>query len=181
MRWQTVLKSIFFSSDFILSVLVVLGIAFFVRGNIPVTTAKEILSACVAILSIIFSVFFAALAIIITAGDNEFINFLEEDGSYTHIIWTFKFTLFLLFVSLIISISLYVTVLPHVELVAQSGMYYYYPKWLMLPFAFLAMWSLFAAFNSSLDAIKYAEYRARFISIMNATSDEAEELEESGE
>jgi hypothetical protein len=49
MKSRKVLKSALFSSDFILSILVVLGITAFVHGNIPVTTAKEILLASVAI------------------------------------------------------------------------------------------------------------------------------------
>ncbi|MCP4428858.1 MAG: hypothetical protein GY803_30605 [Chloroflexi bacterium] len=36
-------------------------------------------------------------------------------------------------------------------------------------FGFIAMWALFAAVNASLDAIKYAEYRAKFIEIIGMT------------
>ena len=84
---------------------------------------------------------------------------MQEDGSYTQIVWTFKITLLLLFIALMISIALFVTVLHYQK---QSGLY---PEWIILIFAFIAFYALFAAVNSSLDAIRYAQYRATYLEI----------------
>ena len=40
---------------------------------------------------------------------------------------------------------------------------YVYPKYVMLVFVFFGVYALLAAINSSLDAIKYAEFRASFL------------------
>jgi len=113
-------------------------------------------------LAIIFSVFFAALAILITSGDNEFVRFLQSEGFYKKIIFTFKYTLILLFIGFILAISLFIGILPY----ALSTTVYIYPKLNFLVFTFIAIYSLFATANSSLDAIKYAEFRARFLEII---------------
>lgn len=157
MKLSEKFKSFIFSWDWMLALIFVIGIAYFVPGGISFEMAKEVFGISISVLSIIFAVFFAALTVLITAGDNEFVRFLEEDGSYRHIVWTFKVTLLLLFIALIGSIILFVTVLHYQHL---SGLY---PEWIILIFAFFALYALFAAINSSLDAIKYAEYRARFL------------------
>lgn len=144
--------------------------AYFIPGGTTFEMAKEIFQVSITVLAIIFSIFFAALTVLITAGDNQFVRFLEEDGSYTHIVWTFKITLLLLFIALMISIALFVTVLHYQN---QSGLY---PEWVILPFAFIALYALFAAINSCLDAIKYAQYRAAFLEIfdnLNETEDDS--------
>ena len=46
-----------------------------------------------------------------------------------------------------------------------SGLVLVYQKQVLLGFAFLALYALFATVNSSLDAIKYAQLRAKFIEI----------------
>lgn len=163
MRAMNAAKSLFFSWDWLAAFVATLVISFLVPGGVSCLMAKELFSVSTSVLSIIFSVFFAALAVLITAGDNEFIRFLVEDGSYRQIVWTFKVTLLLLFVSLLASIVLFVIVLPYSE---QELGNLYYPEWLMLLFSFLALYALFAAINSSLDAIKYAEYRARFLEVV---------------
>lgn len=163
------IKSLFLSWDWMLALILIVAISYFVPGGISYPMAKEIFGVSITVLAIIFSIFFAALAVLITAGDNEFVRFLDEDGSYRHIVWTFKITLLLLFIALMGSIFLFVTVLPYQQ---SRG---WYPEWIILIFAFVALYSLFAAINACLDAIKYAEYRARFLEFLNEWKDGGED------
>jgi hypothetical protein len=155
------LNRVLISWDFGISVLITVGLAILIQKDLSVNIVKDVLGVCVSVLAIVFSVFFAALAVLITAGDNEFVKFLEIDGSYTEIIWTFKFSLLILFFALILSIVLFIGVLPYIN-VQQN---YYFPKPLLYAFTFFTVYALFAAVSSSLDAIKYAEYRAKYINI----------------
>lgn len=167
MKTSEAFKSVLFSWDLWCALGLVAIMAFVIRRDVEARTAKGVFEISVTVLSIVFSVFFAGLTVLITAGDNEFVRFLEEDGAYRAIIWTFKFTLFLLFFALLFAIALFVSVLSLDDL-----RQYVFPKWLLLLFGFITIYSLFAAFNSSLDTIKYAEYRARFIEIMRRGMDE---------
>jgi hypothetical protein len=163
MKVAVTLKRIIFAGDFGLALVVVVAMLFLVPSNVNVNIAKDIFEISVSVLSIVFSIFFAGLAILITAGDNEFVRFLEEDGSYRSIVWSFKFTLFVLFCALLFAIVLFASVLPFSGPASQ----YIFPKWLLIAFGFSASYSLFAVFSASLDAIKYAEYRVRFIKIVH--------------
>lgn len=144
-----------------MSLLITIALALVVRQCMSLDLAKEILGVSISTLAIVFSVFFAALAVLITAGDNEFVRFLQEDGSYTEIIWTFKFSLLILFFALIVSIVLFVVVLSYGDL----GQTFYFPRWMLAIFVFITVYALFVAASSSLDAIKYAEYRAKYLEI----------------
>lgn len=117
--------------------------------------AKDIYGVGVSVLSIIFSIYFAALSIIISSSDNEFVRFLEEKGQFTELIKTFKFTLVLLFVSLIVAISLYVYTVLSFRTVQT--------KWFFILFLFLTTYALFAVLSSALDSIKFAGFRAKFL------------------
>jgi len=161
MRLFTILKSFFLTWDIYASLFVVVILAFLLRDEISLGLVKEILSVSISVLAIVFSVFFAAMAILITAGDNEFVRFLEEDGSFTQITWVFRVTLLLLFLALFISIILFVIVV----MFSGEDDGYTFPKWGLLLYSFLASYALLSAINSSLDAIKYAELRARFLYI----------------
>jgi hypothetical protein len=160
---KTQAQSLFISLDFIASLAIAVAIAIFVPEKLKLEFTKDIFEVAIAVLSIVFSVYFAALAVVITSGDNEFIDFLEEEGAYSHIIWTFKITLLLLFVALMISILLFVIVLPFADFEIAKM---WFPNWGLALYALIALWSLFAAAMATLDAITYAEYRARFIMIM---------------
>ena len=130
--------------------------------------ANELYSTGIAVLAIVFSLFLASLAILITAGDNEFMQFLEEDGSYTKIVATFKVTFSLLSISLVLAIVLYAITLRRSEIDPQTVA----SKWLLIGFSFLGMYSLLATVQSSLDMLKYAELRARFLSITKSNKGE---------
>jgi hypothetical protein len=158
---KNALKSIFISWDFFAAILVVIALYLFLPSLIPAKIVKPIYEVSISVLSVIFSVFFAALAVLITAGDNEFVRFLEEDGSYMKIIFTFKVTLILLFIALLFSIISFVTILPYTE----TNIQFVYSKEMVILFAFFALYALFASINSTMDAIKYAEFRAEYLEI----------------
>ena len=101
------------------------------------------------------------MAVLITAGDNEFVRFLEEEGLYQRIIFTFKVTLILLFVALLYSIGSFVTILPY----AETDVQFLYAKIMIVLFAFISLYALLASTSSTMDAIKYAEYRAKYLEI----------------
>lgn len=82
---------------------------------VPVSLAVGLLEMGIGVLSIVFSIFFAALAFIISASDDDFVSFIEEDGYFTSIVKSFKWTVSSLFVALIYSILLYCVVLFYTE------------------------------------------------------------------
>lgn len=158
---KNALRSIFLSWDIAVASLVTVGLYLWLPPLISANVLKPIYEVSISVLAVIFSVFFAALAILITAGDNEFVRFLEEEGLYRRIIFTFRVTLILLFVALLISIISFVTILPYAEAQTQ----FLYSKGQVLFFAFISLYALLASVGSTMDAIKYAEFRATFIEI----------------
>jgi len=154
------IKNIIFSWDLIISLFISAIVLCFLPKQIPVKLSKDLYGVGISVLSIVFSVFFAALAIIMTAGDNKFVKFLEEEGDYRRIVDTYKITLLILFIALIYSIIIYgfTSLLIAKEVQVQNKCY-------LVIFTFLFGYGLFASVNSTLDSIKYAQYRARFISI----------------
>ena len=159
MTHKQALRSLLLAWDWPIALLVVTIGNFTIPADIAFSFAKDIFAVSISVLSIVFSVFFAALAVLITSGDNEFVWFLQEDGSYSRIIWTFRVTLTLLASSLVASILLYVASLHPASLVPVPT----YPRWLLLGFCFLGLYSLLAAVQSSFDTITYAQYRADYL------------------
>lgn len=149
------------SPDFLVAAIVAIASAVTLPDFVKGSFSKDLYSTVIAVLSIIFSVYFAAFAIIITSSDNDFIRFMEEENDFTALIGHFKFTLGSLFVALIYSIASYVCT--SYSLSSQPDALQ--SKWFLVAFAFLASYSLVATALSVLDAIKYAQFRARFLNI----------------
>lgn len=170
MSLKTRLKRVFFSLDFVLAMGGAILFAILMVEPASSDTVKEISSLAVTTLSIIFSVFFAALAVLITSADNEFVKFLERFNGYTEIIWSFKFTFFVIFIALLFSIVLYVTTL--FELAKQiPGVY---PWFILFPYVFFSLYALFGTVLSTVDAIKYAEYRTKFLLVSSKKEEKKE-------
>lgn len=151
-------KSILISPDIALSVLVGFIVYILSPDLISNPFCKDIFSVGISILSIVFSVYFAALAFIISASDNDFIKFMEEKKQYTSIIGIFRVTLIILFLALLISIIAYVATLIMIE-----TNYKYQYKWIISFFTFSFFYGLLAAFATTLDSIRFALSRANFI------------------
>lgn len=155
------LRSVFLSWDFFVASLSSLGVLFLSPKNISNDVARDIYNIGVTSLSIIFSVYFAALAMIITSSDNDFIDFFDQENDYSKLIKSFRFVLFILLISLFASIIFYIisTVLFYEKKTTQVNT-------LMIVFAFLAPYSLIATFLASNDAIQYALVRAKYLKVM---------------
>jgi hypothetical protein len=154
------LRKVLVSWDFGAAVALLAATAAFAPARVPNVLVKDFYGAAIAVLSILFSVFFAALAIIMSSSDDDFVAFLEEEKGYTRIVSTFRFTLILLFMALLTALFLYVYT--SVRLQAKVE---YQSRWWSLIFGPLFLYALVAAFLASLDSVSYAKHRSRFISI----------------
>lgn len=153
-------KDIALCWDFILAI-VLSGIIYAILPcNVKLVAAKDIYYIAITVLSIIFSLYFAALAIIISSSNDDFILFLEVDKTYTGVIGTFKYTLIVLFFSLIVSIILFC-----IASIGINENYDIQSKIIMSIFNFFFSYSLFTVFNACLDSITYAKKRVDFIKI----------------
>jgi len=158
------LKDIFWSWDFV----VAFPLSLFVGQILPYWVSNEfahdLYGIGISVLSIVFSVYFAALAIIISSSDDDFVRFLEEDGDYTAIISTFQFSLAALFVALIYSLVMYAFTAAWI-----SHKYESQPFWWLGIFSFLFFYGLFAALTSTLDSIRYAKFRTKYLRSKKST------------
>ncbi|GJQ61067.1 MAG: hypothetical protein SCALA702_01200 [Melioribacteraceae bacterium] len=151
-------KQIVISWDFLLTLLILVITYVFVPEAFANNLMKDVYNMGISVLAIVFSVYFAALAIIISASDNEFIKFLEaEGGLYIALIRTFRYSLILLFVALMLSIFLFIYTSHLISEFIKLQ-----PVFLFLIFLFFFIYGLFASASSTLDAINYAKYRTQF-------------------
>ena len=150
------LKDVIISGDTLAAFGIWLVCQMFLPERIANSAASSIYSVGISVLSIVFSVFFAALAIILSASDDSFVTFLEETGDYTGLVRTFRFTLWALFGALSLAIISYVsaTVLPVTDL---------QPLWRIKLFASASTYALTATFLATLDATQYCLMRAKFL------------------
>lgn len=124
----------------------------------PVVVAKDIYSLSSAVLSIVFSVFTASLAIILSSPDDKFVQFLEAEGFYRDILWGFVVTLASLFVALVYSIAAFSwTAYQHSSKIAHQH------RIGVIACAALLCYALGATLTSALAAIRYARTRAQFL------------------
>lgn len=152
------IKPYIISADTVLTFILVVVLLFILPEKINTNLAKDIYSVGISVISIIFSVFFAAFAIIISSGDNDFIIFLEKKNRYSIIITAFKFTLTSLFVALIVSISFYI-----IAAMGLSNQCAYQSKYWIITYSAFFSYSLIAAFQSSIESIRYANRRIKFV------------------
>ncbi len=155
-------KEIIASWDFILSILISIILWLICPNQVDGLFAKDIYNVAISVLSIIFSMLFATLAIIISSSDNDFVNFLEEEGHYTGIINLFKYSLFVLFIALILSLILFGITSSNLSVQGYTQ-----PKIIIIMFNFLFLYSLFVVFSTSLNTITYLKYRIKYLKIKN--------------
>jgi hypothetical protein len=154
------LRYIIFSWDIILALVSTVIASFYFYFWINNEFAIVVYEIGISVLSIIFSVFFAALAIIISSSDDEFVKFLDETGDYKSIISSFKFSLSLLFIALLYSIILTV-ISSYFKTLGHINQQFYF----LTIFIFLFSYSLLATFISTFDAIKYSSFRTEYLKI----------------
>ncbi|MGE5552808.1 MAG: hypothetical protein ACM3XZ_02655 [Betaproteobacteria bacterium] len=152
------LRQLLFSWDTIAALIGAAVVHAALPESLPGAFVKDVYGAALSMLSIMFSVFFAALAIIISSGDNDFIRFLEDEGHYTAILATFRVTLGALFVALVASLILFADV--SFRLATNPG--YCQDKAVLALYALPTTYALVAAVLSVWDAMKYAHFRTQF-------------------
>lgn len=152
------IKDIFFSWDFGLALATAFVLLLILPKTISCSFAKDMSSIAISVLAIVFSVFFAALAIIISSGNDDFIIFIDKEGIFDGLMGTFKSTIGVIFCSLILFLFYYGTMLMLIE--NQVNLH---SKWFFLAFGFLFAYSMFASFNACLDALTFSKYRLEFL------------------
>lgn len=158
------LRYIIISWDFVLAFTIAAFSSFYFYYWLNNEFAIVVYEIGISVLSIIFSVFFAALAIIISSSDDEFVKFLDETGDYKAIISSFKFSLSLLFIALLYSIVLTI-ISTYFKTLGYINQQFYF----ISVFIFLFSYSLLATFISTFDAIKYSSYRTEYLKIKKKT------------
>lgn len=154
------IKNIICSWDICIAFLITITIYLVLPDKINDDLAKDFYKIGISVLSIVFSIYFAAFAIIISASDDKFVLFLEEEGHFTELLSHSKFTIILLFISLMFSLFCYgLTKLYNGDCVGHQSKYY------LSIFIFLFIYSLFAALIAANDSISYAKYRTKFLKL----------------
>ncbi|MCC6317345.1 MAG: hypothetical protein IT361_06585 [Gemmatimonadaceae bacterium] len=125
---------------------------------VPVQVAKEFFGVSASVLSIVFSVFTAALAVIISSPDDKFVRWLESEGIYRDILFGFKSTLLALFTALVSSIGAFSWTVFQIE----AGVRLQHRSGLLIGSTLLA-YALVATLLSTLAAIRHAHARADFL------------------
>jgi hypothetical protein len=162
--WQIIQKLYLFFElhiDFFVSLIFTIITYFFSPSTFSNSLGKDIYGIGINILAIVFSVYFAALAIIISSGNDDFILFLEDiDESYTTLIKGFQVTLKILLLSLMYSLIAYIITVVSIDMgkTQQNNI-------LFILFIFASMYSLTATFFASNDVIQYAIRRSKFLKI----------------
>lgn len=154
------IKSVIISWDFIVTILVTVITYRIVPEYLNMKFLLSVYNIGITILALIFSLFFAALAIIMSSSENDFIDFLEEENLFSELLWSFKVTLIMLFISLIYAIILYTGTSYYIET-------YNSIVWLQNEILFLILVALFTYSMASTcisvhDTIKFSEYRSKF-------------------
>jgi hypothetical protein len=154
------LSNIILSWDFVVSIVGALVVATILPDMIETEFSASFYMVGITVLSIIFSLFFAALAILMSSTDNDFIIYLEEKKQFTRLMASFKFTLALLFASLIYSIILYVVSDYDIK---KSHIPKEQSKWFFCGFVFLFSYGLLATAFSIKDTISFTHFRTKFL------------------
>jgi|GEM_PF-524837 len=151
-------RRIILSMDFVVGAVTGLTVYFFSGHWIGNGFAKDLYGVGISVLAIVFSVYFAGLAIIMASSDDEFVQFLEQEGDFTAIVTAFQDALHILFSALIYSIVLYGYTAYRIERhIEHQGKYF------LALFAFLFAWGLLGALMATRDSIRYSVLRSRFV------------------
>jgi len=155
-----ILKTYILSFDTLIALLVFIALAVFLPQVMPVAFAKDLFAVGISVLSIIFGMFFAALAFIMSATDNDLIKIMEEEGYFTKLIKTFEFTLAALFFSMVLAILIY-SYSSYIESNGKMMM----SRWIVILFAVTFSYSLIATLLATKDSIRYSKYRLMFMGL----------------
>jgi hypothetical protein len=125
---------------------------------LAVTAASAVYSTSISVLAIIFAVFFAALAVIITAPVDDFIRFMEQgDQFYTELVRSYRWCLYWLFGALASGMVLFTRCA-----FVQHPESYHEPRWVIVSFVSIVAYALAATLSAVGDCITFAQTRAEF-------------------
>lgn len=163
------------------------GVAIIAAGAVWIALPARVESSIVgaiygagtSVLSIVFSVFIAALAIIMSSSDDDFVTFLEEEGHFSLVLWGFQFTLGLLFAALMYSLLLQ-SLSAFWSAVSPTPLTHQHKVWLVF-FTFLFVWSLLATLLTTYASIRYAQFRVRFLKASRRNDSKARRAEHEGD
>ena len=128
-------------------------------NRLSVAFLKDFYYAGLSILALVFSVVFAAITLLSSIGDNDFLLFLEEeDAALSKLLASFGITLTALFVSLAISIGCY-----GIAAYRSAGSMKDMPCWQFACYCVALSYSLLSACLVGNDVIRFARLRARFL------------------
>ncbi|GAB3890067.1 hypothetical protein [Spirosoma agri] len=151
------IESYILSYDTILGLIALILGVLFVPDKIENSVCVAIYGTAIAVLSIIFSIFFASLAVILAFPDNEFIVFIEKGNKlFSRMLAYFKATLFILFISLIFNIVIYI----HASL---NGSNTEHNRPIFLTFLFVFTYSLIATITAVIVTLKLTQSRSDYL------------------
>src|SRR5205807_1174381 len=99
------LKSLILAWDFGVAISLTLVCSVLLPHWVKNDFTKDLYGVGISVLSIVFPVFFAALAVMMASSDDEFVKFLEEQGHYKRLIASMRFTLVVLFLALVAALG----------------------------------------------------------------------------
>lgn len=152
------LKPLVKSWDFAAACVMTLACARLFPHWVKTDFTRDFYGVGITVLSIIFPLFFAAVAIIMASSDDEFVRFLEEKGDYTRLIGSMHFTLVALFLALVVALLLYAYSSYRVSIKVEQQSFIW-----PTVFTFFFSYALGAAFAATHDAVKYSLYRSAFL------------------
>lgn len=134
------------------------GVAIFSPEHMKAQLVKDVAGVTTSVLAVIFAVYFAAVAIIMSSGDDEFVRYLARKGRFEKVLFAFKVTLTVLFVGLISSFGIYVLS----AVVASQDANGVVSKWWLVGATSVVAWGVFAALETALTALKHSQLRVLF-------------------
>ena len=157
------LKHIFFSWDFVAALSIFIFGLFVLPHQIYAQEAINIYQVGVTTLSLIFSIYFASMAFILSSSDDDFVLFLEEKEHFTYLIESFSYTLKGVFISLMYSLFFLIMNFFVEENVAVA----INNKLIISLFLLIGSYSLFCVIGTTMDSIKFVKFRIDYLKIKN--------------
>lgn len=154
-------KALINSWDFIIAIICAIITSYLLPEYINMKFALSFYNVAMTVLSIIFSLFFTAMAIIMSSSDNDFIEFLEESNTFTELLWSFKVTLFILFMSLILSIILFSGTSYWIE--TKNNEVWIQHSNILIILEFFFIYGMLATWFCIMDTVKFSQYRSIFL------------------
>ncbi|HEY3283096.1 MAG TPA: hypothetical protein VGN26_12555 [Armatimonadota bacterium] len=161
-------RSYLVSVDFVVAAALGLLLWWALPPQVSLAFAKDVYGVGISVLSIVFSLYFASLAVIVSSGDDEFVFYLSKHGHYETLSRAFRWCLVMLFASLSLAIVLYVVT--SYQLTVGNRLH---PRGLFVAFGVLSTYALLVSMCTALDSVQYARYRAKYLEARREVAERA--------